>query len=127
MNYLTTINLRYHDAPKPGNDNDQYIDKTITLGVFDTREEANEAGNKALEVFERYFKLNPNYNKRERFSSTGGLWGSPKDLISDLGYIKTPFAFYAKVTPLVYADVEQTILDAVAACNRHNEWATRAD
>ena len=127
MNYLTTINLRYHDAPKPDSDNAQYIDKTITLGVFDTREQANDAGNAALEVLEKHFKLNPHYNKKERFSSKGGLWGSPKGLITNLAYIKTPFDFYATVTPLVYADVEQTILDAAAACRRHREWAATQD
>ena len=94
--YLATIEFRYTDAPRIYEESSRAITKKITLGVFDTRDEANLIGNKALEVLESKFSLNPNYNIKERFSSNGGLFGCPKSLISNLGYLLTPFSFYAK-------------------------------
>ena len=119
--YLLTIEFRYNDAPKYRYEDvsAQYISKTITLGVFDTREEANIIGNKALEVFEDYFKLNPNYNRKERFSNNGGCFGSPNDLITPLAYLQVPFDFYAKITKLKYEDVQLTILEALEAVKRY--------
>lgn len=118
--YLVTIEFRYNDAPKYNGEHPEYISKTITLGVFDTRDEANLSGNKALEIFEKHFKLNPNYNyKKERFSNNGGCFGNPNDLITDLGYLQTPFSFFAKITPLKYNDVEQTIIDVIEATNMY--------
>ena len=57
--YLVTIWFTYNDAPK-----DEflsgYTQKTITIGVYDTQNDAITNGNKALEKFEKYFPLNPN-------------------------------------------------------------------
>jgi len=55
---LVTIEFRYRDIPK-GEYDSEHKSKTITIGVFDTLEEAIVEGNKAMEVFEDYFKLNP--------------------------------------------------------------------
>src|SRR5574338_314108 len=88
--FLLTIEVRYNDAPKYEDDGVQYLTKTITLGVFDTRDEANVTGNEALEIFEKYFKLNPNWNRKERFSNNGGPFGYPKDLVSNSAYLQTP-------------------------------------
>jgi len=115
---LVTIEFRYNDAPKGDYDSD-YKSKKITIGVFDTLDEAIIAGNKALEVFEQRFKLNPNYNRKERFSKNGGCFGEPQRLISALGYLKTPFDFYAKITKLTYADVHKTINEVLEAVKRY--------
>lgn len=111
--YLVTIEFRYNDSPNG---------EVITIGVFDTRDEANLNGNKALEVFETKFKLNPNYNKKRRFSNNGGCFGYPESLISDSAYLQTPFAFYAKVTKLKYDDVEQTINNVLEKIKKYNEF-----
>lgn len=126
--FLVTIEFRYEDAPKYDGESPEHITKKITLGVFDTRDEANVSGNKALEVFEKHFNLNPNYNKKVRFSNNGGCFGSPKDLISNLAYLQTPFSFYAKITKLKYGDVEESILNAIEAVKRYREYqATEND
>ena len=66
--YLVTIRFTYNDAPK-----DEflsgYTQKTITIGVYGTENEAITNGNKALEKFEKYFHLNPHWNVKERFSN----------------------------------------------------------
>ena len=96
---LLTIEFRYHDAPKGEHDSD-YKSKKITIGVFDTLDEAIVEGNKALEVFENQFDLNTAWNRKERFSKNGGCFGEPKRLITALGYLQTSFDFYAKITKL---------------------------
>jgi len=117
--FLLTIEFRYNDSPEHGG---EFICKTITLGVFDTRDEANTTGNKAMEIFENHFKLNPNYNKKERFSNNGGCFGSPHDLITNLAYLQCPFSFFAKITKLKYDDVEQTILEVIEATKRYRKY-----
>jgi len=123
---LLTIEFRYHDAPKSEHDCD-WKSKTITIGVFDTLEEAIVEGNKALEVFEKRFKLNPHYNKKDRFSKNGGCFGYPQRLITPLAYLQTPFDFYAKITQLKYDDVEQTIVEVLEAAKRYKEYRVSLD
>ena len=118
---LVTIEFRYRDIPK-GEYDSEHKSKTITIGVFDTLEEAIAEGNKAMEVFEKHFKLNPHYNKKERFSTNGGCFGYPKRLITALGYLQSPFEFYAKIEKLTYGDVDQTIIEVLEAGKRYVEY-----
>ncbi len=118
---LVTIEFRYHDKPK----NDAFSGsetKTITVGVFDTLDEAIIEGNKALEVFEKHFKLNTAWNKKDRFSKNGGCFGSPNRLITNLAYLQTPFSFFVKITQLTYADVDQTINEVLDGGKRYREY-----
>ena len=121
MKELLTIEFRYNDKPKGDWDGISQV-KTITLGVFDTLEEAIIEGNKALVVFEKHFKLNPHWNINERFSKNGGCIGSNKRLITPLGYLQVPFDFYAKITHLTYGDVEQTITEVLGATERYKKY-----
>lgn len=125
--FLVTIEFRYEDAPKYEDESSQYITKKITIGVFDTRDEANIEGNKSLEIFEKYFKLNPHYNNKERFSNHGGCFGSPKDLICDGTWVLTPFQVFAKITKLKYDDVEEAIIEAINATKRYKEYRIKQD
>ena len=122
---LLTIEFRYCDVPK-GEYDSGHQSKKITLGVFDTLEEAIIEGNKALEMFEKHFKLHTfpdgRNAKKDRFSKTGGCFGSANRLISPLAYLQTPFDFYAKITKLTYADVEQTIAEVLEANKRYKEY-----
>lgn len=120
--FLVTIEFRYSDAPRYGDESSQYISKTITIGVFDTRDEANIEGNKSLEIFEKHFKLNPHYNYKERFSNNGGCFGNPRDLICDGSWVITPFQVFAKITKLKYDDVEEAITEAINATKRYREY-----
>lgn len=117
---LVTIEFRYLDKPAFDRDGGNKS-KTITIGVFDTFDEAIEAGNKALEVLEKRFKLNKAWNKKERFSKKGGCFGSAERLITNLAYLQTPFSFFAKITTLKYCDVDQTITEVLDSINRYKE------
>ena len=118
---LVTIEFRYRDKPQ-SEDFSGHEMKTITIGVFDTLEEAIVEGNKALEIFEKHFKLNAAWNKKDRFGKNNGCFGTANRLITPLAYLQCPFDFYAKITKLTYADVEQTILDVLEAGKRYKEY-----
>lgn len=119
--YLVTIEFRYQDRP----DNDGFGEsntKKITIGVYDTDDEAIENGNKALEKFEKHFKLNPHYNVKERFSKHGGCFGGSNFLISDSAWIETPFTLFANITVLDYQDVDKTINEVLEARERYEDY-----
>lgn len=123
---LLTIEFRYRDKPK-GEHDSEHKDKTITIGVYDTLEEAIVEGNKVLEILEKNFKLHvfPNNKgeaKKERFSKNGGCFGYPQRLVTNLAYLQTPFAFYAKIEKLTYGEVEQTITEVLEAGKRYKEY-----
>jgi len=118
---LVTIEFRYNNKPQV-ECHSGFTTKTITIGVFDTLDEAIIEGNKALEVFEKHFKLNTAYNKKERFSKNGGCFGYANRLITDLAYLQTPFSFFAKIQQLKYNDVEQTITDVLDGIVRYKNY-----
>lgn len=93
--------------------------KTITIGVFDTYEEACEEANKALLVFEKHFKLK---NKKDRFGRGLDAFGSDKRLVTDLTYLTTPFSFFAKIQKLKYENVEDTILEVLTDVKKAKEF-----
>ena len=121
--FLLTLELRYNKAPKSEEENGKYINKIITIGVYETREEANEAGNIVLESMEKRFTLNKHRNEKERFSSRGGVFGMPHDLISNLGYLNTPFVFFFKIEKLCFLFVEEELDKAVETCERFRKYS----
>ena len=121
---LVSIEFRYMDKPK----NEAFSgheSKTITIGVYDTLDEAIIEGNKALEVLESKFKLHifPDGReaKKDRFGKTNDCFGNPTRLITNLAYLKTPFEFYAQIKQLKFNDVEETIGEVLEAGKRYKE------
>lgn len=111
--YLLTIEFRYRIKPKHEDDYTRYKDKTVTIGVYASQDEAITEGNKLLESLEDRFKIHTYPDGREakieKFSKNGGLFGSPVNLVTNLAYLKTPFEFFAKITTLKHEDVSNTI------------------
>lgn len=120
--YLVRIEFRYSDAPKT---EDEYTwkNKMITIGVYDTFDDACKNGNNLLEVLESKFELHqyPDGTKasKERFSKNGGILGSKNTLVSSSAYLKTPFVFYAKIETLEYSPIDEVIEDVVSASKRY--------
>ena len=120
--YLVRIEFRYSDAPKT---EDGYTSKNkkITIGVYDTFEEACKNGNNLLEILESKFELHqyPDGTKasKKRFSKNGGILGGKKNLVSSLAYLKTPFEFYAKIETLEYNPINETIETIINASKRY--------
>lgn len=110
--YLVQIEFRYQRIP-PSEIYSQHTDTMLTLGVYNDEQEAYNAGNEALEKLEAKYPIHvfPSGQEapKERFSKNGGAFGSSKRLITNLAYLKTPFSFYAKVTPLFFDGLEEVV------------------
>lgn len=116
--YVVDLELRYADEPRDGREYPADISKTITVGIYNTYEEAMQAGNAMLETeLETRFPLNKNWNRKERF---GGFY--TKNLISDLAYLITPFHFYAHIKKLEISSISDAIDEALNAESRYEEW-----
>lgn len=111
--YLVTIEFRYTSKREYSSGGNIGVSKTITIGMFDNFDTACIEGNKALEVMESKFKPNIYADGRtapkERFSKNGGAFNSSHTLITNLGYLKTPFSFFAKIGTLHHEDTAQAI------------------
>jgi len=120
--YLVKIEFRYYDAPET-EDGSTSKNKILTIGIYDTFEVACKNGNNLLEVLESKFELHqfPNGTKapRERFSKNGGSFGSKKTLVTNLAYLKTPFAFYATIETLECSPINEAIENVVSASKRY--------
>lgn len=98
--YLVAVDFRYNG--KPDKIGCTTYSKTLTIGIYNSFDDAIESGNKFLEYMESIFNLR--HSKRDRFGKTNGPFRDKTTLISNLGYLKTPFVFYAKITTLNFAD-----------------------
>lgn len=127
--YLVRIEFRYYDAPET-EDGITSKSKKVTIGVYDTFEDACQNGNNLLEVLESKFELHqfPDGSKasKERFSKNGGCFGSKNTLVSNLAYLKTPFDFYAKIETLKYSPIDEAIESAVSAAKRYIKYKSGA-
>ena len=117
--FLVTIEFRY-----VGNSSirhwikDSHISDKYTIGVYETFEEACTNGNKALESLESKFKLCHKNSHNERFSKYGGAFNRPNTLVTNSGYLKTPFEFYAKIETLHEFEFENTIEKVLNSMNK---------
>ena len=116
--WLVTVEFRYLDSLEKSDYTNKR--KTITIGVFDDYKIACEKGNEVLEKsFESRFKLNPNYNRKERFSENGGCFGGKNTLITELTYLQTTFSFFAKITRLDFDNIDTSIEEVLEAKKRY--------
>jgi len=115
--YLVTIEFRYSSPPTHEYSGTSRI-KKVTIGVFDEIKIACIEGNKQLEILEKHFELNPNRKIRDRLNpnSIGGL------LITDLGYLMTPFEFFLKVETLHFVSIEDTINNIVDCVKKYKAF-----
>jgi len=123
--YLVKIEFRYYDAPET-EDGSTSKTKVVTIGVYDTFDDACLNGNHLLEKLENKFDIHtfPNGSKakKERFSKNGGCFGSKNTLVADLAYLKTPFEFYAKIETLRYSSIDESINNVVESIKRYRKY-----
>jgi hypothetical protein len=105
--YLLTFEIRH-----------PYKDKTVSLGMYDTYDDACNVGNDFLRLMESRFPLYvfPNGDtKKERFGYYD-LEGyqCKHNIISNLAYLQTPFIFYAKIETINFVELSEinSIIDA---------------
>ena len=98
--YLVAVEFRY--TGKPDKIGCTSYSKTLTIGVFESFDDAIEHGNKFLGYMETLFPLR--HSNKDRFGLSNGPFNSKTTLVTELGYLKTPFAFFAKITTLNFAN-----------------------
>ena len=111
---LVTIEFRYHDKPK-GECGTEYRTKRITIGIFDTMEEAVIEGNKAISVLSEKFQVRNNFKIK-------GLFGNPDRLVTNTCYPTKRIEYFAKITKLEYSDLNDTINETFEAFKRYEEY-----
>lgn len=102
--YLVDIEFRYRD---------NRFSKTITIGVYDNFTDACTNGNSVLEQLEDLYPKSHSQSTKERFSQNGGPCGTQNNLITNLGYLKTPFDFFARVNTLNMLTPEYSIEEII--------------
>ena len=118
---LLTIEFRYHDRPKYVGSGECYT-KTITIGVFDTLEEAIRKGNETLKVLSANFQVRAD----DRFK-IHGLFGYPKRLVTNCCYPTKGIQYFAKITPLKFDDLSETIAETFKAFERYKQYKNEED
>lgn len=113
---LLTIEFRYLDEPI-GEHDCENRKKTITIGVFDTIEEAISEGNKALSILSENFEV----REDDRFK-TKGLWGLPKRLVTNCCYPTNGIQYFAHITPLRFDNLKDTISKTFEAFDRYKRF-----
>lgn len=113
---LLTIEFRYHDKPK-GEWDSGCPNKTITIGIYETLEEAIVEGNKTLEVLSKTFEVRP----EDKFKLKA-LFGSPQRLVTNCCYSTKGIQYFAKITKLEFSDLTETVEETFKAFDRYLEY-----
>lgn len=112
---LLTIEFRYIDKPK-GDYDCEYKSKKITIGIYDTLDEAIIEGNKVLDILSKSFEVRSD----DKFQHNW-LFGRPKDLVTNTCY-KDNIKFFAKIETLYFDDLNETISETFKAFERYKEF-----
>lgn len=118
---LLTIEFRYHDRPK----NDAFgphETKTITIGVYDTLEEAIAKGNECLKILSERFEV-----RAEDKFMLKHLFGSPKRLVTNCCYSTKGIQYFAQIKSLKFDDLTDTIDETFKALDRYREYKLAQD
>lgn len=111
--YIVQIEFRYKAIPKSCSPyaSDCYS-KKITIGIYDSIDEAIKQGNKSLEVLKAKFSFN------DCFSNNGGVFGSPNKLVCNFNTRNKP-EFFATIQTLHFDDLASVMEDVF---NAHERW-----
>lgn len=112
---LVTIEFRYHDAPKSEHDSECKI-KRITIGIYDTLEEAIDVGNNILGILSETFEVRP----EDRFKKVH-LFGSPQRLVTNCCYPTKGVQYFAKITQLKFDHLKETVAETFEAFKRYKD------
>lgn len=116
---LLRIEFRYKD--KPDSTGSTHRNKFITIGIYDTLEEAVKIGNKLLtEVLIKHFHI----RKDDRFSVNGFL-GSPERLVTNCCYPTKGITYFAKIIKLDFDNLEDTIDNILDSAYRYIEYRSK--
>ncbi len=101
---LLTIEFRYNIA-------DDYKTKTVTIGIYNTIDEAIDEGNKVLNILSKTFEV-----RADNKFKPNHLWGFPQRLVVNTCCSSNGiecFEYFAKITLLTFDDLNQVVNDII--------------
>lgn len=110
---LLTVEFRYHSIPKSDLIGSS-TSKTITIGIYDTIEEAVKVGNETLQVLQSRFKF------RDKFK-VHGLFGNPDRLVCDFSS-KHKVEVFCKIDKLHFDDLNEVMKEVFEAQKKYVRW-----
>lgn len=117
---LLKIEFRYED--EPDSIGSTHKTKTITIGIYDTLEEAVKEGNKCLQVLKEYFEVRGD----DKFKVVG-LFGAPQRLVTNCCYPTRGIQYFASIIKQDYADLSETIKETFKARDRYEAHRRKED
>ena len=114
---ILKIEFRYHDAPKGVHLSGEYPSKTVTIGIFDTLEEAVNKGNEILATLSKSFEV----RSGDKFK-INGLFGYPDRLVSNCCYPTNGVQYFAKITTLDFCDLGEVVSETFTAFERWKKY-----
>ncbi|HYD91705.1 MAG TPA: hypothetical protein VEA37_09500 [Flavobacterium sp.] len=120
--FLLTFEFRYMDKPY-NEDFSGHTSKTVTIGIYDTIDEAVKAGNDCLTNFKA-----PDFDARQTDKfKVKGLWGSPDTLVTNTCYSKDKVTYFGKIDTLQFKDLSETIKETFEARKRYEDYKSNQD
>ena len=113
---LLTVEFRYHDVPK-GEYDTECKTKRITIGIYETLDEAIDVGNNILNILSESFEVRPDDKFQKVF-----LFGSPKRLVTNCCYSTRGIQYFAKITQLKFDHLKETVAETFEAAERYKEY-----
>ena len=113
---LLTIRFDYRDKPI-SNQFTEWSNKTITIGIYDTLEEAIIDGNKAIEQLSKKFEV-----RKDNYFSLKGSFGRTTRFVTNNLYPTKGISFSAKIQTLKFEDLSETIEETFRAFERYKKY-----
>lgn len=117
---LLTIKFEYYDVPKWYRDSGS-TERTITIGIFDTFEEAAAAGNEAISTLSELLGA----ENKDRLSN--GLLGNPVRSVSNYSHRARKILYRVEITPLVFDDLHDMVKEAFEARKRYQAFKKKQE
>lgn len=95
---LVAIEFRYSINKE---EEKEHRTRKITIGVYDSLEEAINKGNEALDYLSQHFEIRDKFKKIH-------LFGNPKKLVTNTSYPTKGIQFFATITTLNFDSLDVT-------------------
>jgi len=102
---ILTVEFRYMNIPD-GNWDGGCRTKKITIGIYDTIDDAIVRGNEILDILSRYFEVRAD----DKFKLYH-IFGHPTRLVTNTCYLTDDIQYFAKIEQLNFEDLTITIDD----------------
>lgn len=115
--YILTFEFRYRKIPSNPVIS-EHVNKIVTIGIYETLEEAVEVGNQHLQTLSKTYEVRP----RDKFELKGESGRSfPNLLVTNTCYARGKSQYFGKITKLSFQDIESTIQEVERDNNEYRD------